>query len=81
MINRAGLKKNPAVCHLQKTHFRHRETKRLKGKDGAICHRNNRPKKTRLMWEYQTKQTLELFARDKGHSMLIKEKCKNYKYS
>lgn len=47
MINRAGLKKNPAVCHLQKTHFRHRETKRLKGKDGAICHRNNRPKKNK----------------------------------
>lgn len=48
MINRAGLKQNPAMCHLQKTHFRPRETKRLKGKDGAICHRNNSPKKTRL---------------------------------
>lgn len=69
------------MCHLQKTHFRPRETKRLKGKDGAICHGNNRPKKTRLMQEYQTKQTLELFAGDKGHFMLIKEKCKNYKYS
>lgn len=52
-------KQDPSICHLQKTTFRCKDTKKLKVKEwGKIIYVNCNQKKTGWLYYYQTKWTL-----------------------
>ena len=53
-------KQDPYICFLQETHFRSKDTHRLKVRSWKhVLHANGNQKKTREQYLYQTKQTLK----------------------
>ena len=68
-------KQDPYILCLQETHFRHKDTYRLKVRGQKNIFHANGEKKRKLEQQssYQTKQTLKKITRDKeGHYIMIK---------
>ena len=66
-------KHDPCICCLQETHFRAKDTHRLKvrGWKNIFC-ANGKQKKAEQQSSYQTKQILKKITRDKEEQLIIK---------